>query len=167
MEDPLPAIKALPLQQTGLGHCDIVLLFLLFIGLPSFRPSHFQLQPRPAVNLNIPASVLTSSVFMLPLFGYNLYKIGKQLLQMEYVGHQRSKKQQKRKSKKEIKIEAQTIDFPPTFSTVFPPAAPTAPRYYERVALAWRRAWQGTQLLSASTGKREPPPPDTISHGSC
>lgn len=69
--------------------------------------------------------------------------------------------------KKEIKIEAQTIDFPPTFSTAFPLVELSAPCYYERVALAWRRAWQGTRLLSASTGKLEPPPLDTISHGSC
>lgn len=56
VKDPLPAVKALPLQQTGLGHFDLVLLFhlfLLFIGVPSFCPSHFQLQESPAANLNI------------------------------------------------------------------------------------------------------------------
>ena len=79
----------------------------------------------------------------------------------------RSKIKKKKKKKKEIKIEAQTIDFPPTFSTAFPLVELSAPCYYECVALAWRWAWQGTLLLSASTGKLKPPPLDAISHGSC
>lgn len=80
----------------------------------------------------------------------------------EYLGQNK-----KKKKKEEIKIETQTIDFPPTFSTAFPLDELSAPCYYECVALAWRWAWQGTRLLSASTGKLKPPPLDTISHGSC
>lgn len=44
VEDPLPAVKALPLQQTGLSHFEVELLVLLFIGVPSHRPSRAQLR---------------------------------------------------------------------------------------------------------------------------
>lgn len=43
VEDPLPAVKALPLQQTGLSHFQLELQFVLFIGVPSHRPSRAQL----------------------------------------------------------------------------------------------------------------------------
>lgn len=58
-----------------------------------------------------------------------------------------------------IRIEAQTEDFPPTFSTAFPLVGPRAPCHYERAASAWRGAWRDTRLPSA-------PPSDAISHGS-
>lgn len=44
VEDPLPAVKALPLQQTGLSHFELELQFVLFIGVPSHRPSRAQLR---------------------------------------------------------------------------------------------------------------------------
>lgn len=48
------------------------------------------------------------------------------------------KKKKDRVEGVELKIKAQTKDFPPTFSTASPLAEPSAPRRHERVAFAWR-----------------------------